>query len=199
MGLFSSTLLIVMALAILVLVVLVIYLVDRFNGLERETQAVIRSLQEGKAKAAATSGPYAGLAGKALWEAVTGQATGELDELTLDGVRKRYRSLIGEHISQVFAQGVEDQSQGLDSPPANTRLLRTPRAQVESWLPPESVETLYRCGQGWARQDPAELPGLRQRLDQASASLLAQAGLEVLQPASMALMPAGGELSAIAP
>ncbi len=188
MGMVGIALMVLMALAILVLVVLVIYLVDRFNGLERETQALVKSLQESKAKPV-PAGPYAGLSGKALWDAVTGQATGGLDELTLDGVRKRYRTLIGDHISHVFSQGMQDQAQGADSVPANTRTVRTPRAQVDSWLPPEAVEAIYRCGQGAGRNDPAELPGVRQRLDQVCAALQMEAGLEVLQPASMALMP----------
>lgn len=190
MGMFSTALMILMAAAILVLVVLVIYLADRFNGLERETQALMKSLKEGKSAAPATaSGPYAGLSGKALWDAVTGQATGGLDELTLDGVRKRYRALIGEHISQVFGQGVEDQAANIDSVPSGTRIIRTPRAQVESWLPAEAVEAIYRCGQAFARNDPEELPAVRQQLDQACAALQVEAGLEVLQPASQVLMP----------
>ncbi|MFD0668469.1 hypothetical protein ACT80S_12170 [Ramlibacter sp. MAHUQ-53] len=191
MGMFGTALMILMALAILVLVVLVIYLADRFNGLERETQALIQSLKDSKAASAsgaAASGPYAGLSGKALWEAVTGQASGGLDELTLDGVRKRYRALIGEHISQIFSQGAEDQARNIDSVPASSRIIRTPRAQVESWLPGEAVEAIYRCGQAFARNDPAELPGVRQRLDQACAALQVEAGLEVLQPASQVLM-----------
>lgn len=191
MGMVGSALMVLMALAILVLVVLVIYLVDRFNGLERETQAMMKSLQQDKekAQAAAQAGPYAGLSGKPLWDAVTGQAAGGLDELTIDGVRKRYRALLGDHISQVFRQGMDDQQRGMDSVPANTRTVRTPRAQVESWLPPDAVEAIYRCGQAYARNEAAELPATRQRLDQVCAALQVEAGLEVLQPASMVLMP----------
>ncbi len=185
---FTLTLLLLMAVAIAVLVVLVIYLVDRFNGLERETKQMLQNLQQqpGQAKPA---GPYAGLSGKALWDAVTGEGEQGLDELVLEGVRKRYRLLLGEHISFIFGEGVSDQSNGFDTVPSNTRMVRTPRTQVESWLPPESVEAIYRCGQGYGRYDPTELPALRQQLDQVCAELQTLAGLEVLQPASSLLMP----------
>ncbi len=185
---FTLTLLLLMAVAIAVLVVLVIYLVDRFNGLERETKQMLQNLQQQPQQAKA-AGPYAGLSGKALWDAVTGEGEQGLDELVIDGVRKRYRLLLGEHISFIFGEGLSDQSKGYDAVPPNTRMVRTPRTQVESWLPPEAVEAIYRCGQGYGRYDPDELPALRQRLDQVCADLQVQAGLEVLQPASSLLMP----------
>jgi len=186
-GTLTLTLLLLMAAVIAALVVLVIYLVDRVNGLERATKDMLGNLQGGQP--ARPSGPYAGLSGKPLWDALTGEADTPLDELTLDGVRKRYRLVLGEHIGFVFKEGASDQSKGFDAVPPPTRQVRTPTAQVESWLPPEAVEAVYRCGQGYTRNDPAELPGLRQRLDQVCADLHVRAGLEVLQPASAALMP----------
>ena len=186
-GMLTLTLLLMMAVAIAVLVVLVIYLVDRFNGLERDTKQVLQNLQQ--PQQAKFAGPYAGLSGKPLWDAVAGDPPAGMDELTLDGLRKRYRLLLGEHLSFIFNEGVSDQGKGFDAVPANTRMVRTPRTQVESWIPPEAVETIYRCGQGYARYDPAEVPGLRQNLDQVCAQLHMQAGLEMLQPASSLLMP----------
>ncbi len=183
----TLTLLLLMAVAIAVLVVLVIYLVDRFNGLERDTKQMLQNLQQ--PQQAKPAGPYGGLSGKALWDAVAGDPPEGFDDLILDGIRKRYRLLLGEHIGFIFNEGVSDQSKGFDAVPPNTRMVRTPRSQVESWLPPESVEAIYRCGQGYSRNDPAELPLLRQNLDQVCGQLHVQAGLEVLQPASSILMP----------
>lgn len=180
-------LLALMAVVILVLAALVLYLVDRFNGLERDTRDMMRKLQESQVRP--PSGPYAGLTGKALWDALSGSATGNLDELTLDGIRKRYRLLLTDHISWIFNEGVGDVGKGLDSVPANTRMMRTPKTQVESWLPPESVADIYRCGQGYAFGDPGELPALRQRLDQVCGQLHNQCALEMLQMPSSLLMP----------
>lgn len=192
----TTTLLAILAAVIAVLVVLVIYLVDRFNGLERETQRMIQGLQAQQAQSK-PAGPYAGLSGRALWDAMTGQAKTAIDESVLEGVRKRYRLLLGEHIGFVFNEGASDQRRGLDSVPANTRNIRTPKSQVESWLPPESVEAIYRCGQGYARGDEAELPRLRQQLDEASGQLYLLAGLEVQQPASALLMPVAASADAV--
>jgi len=196
----TVTLLVVMAVSIAVLVVLVIYLVDRFNGLERETQHLMRSLQDQQAQAR-PAGPYAGLSGKVLWDALSGEAESTMDEATLEGVRKRYRLILGEHIGFIFNEGAADHRRGLDSVPANTRVVRTPKTQVESWLPTESVAEIYRCGQGHAVNDPAQLPELRQRLDQVCGDLYQRVQLEVLQPASSVLMPvpqAAAELPGLA-
>ena len=187
----TLTLLLLMAVAIAVLVVLVIYLVDRFNGLERDTKQMLQNMQQ--AAPAKPAGPYGGLSGKALWDAVGGNPPEGFDDLLLDGIRKRYRLLLDEHIGFIFQEGVSDQSRGFDAVPANTRMVRTPRSQVESWLPPEAVEAIYRCGQGQTRGDPAELPALRQKLDEVCAQLHIQAGLEVLHSASTVLMPAPPE------
>jgi len=186
MSLTTFVLLGLLTLVILVLALLLIYLSDRFNSLERQTHDLMRRLQDTPAK---PSGPYAGLSGKALWDAVCGQETAGLDDLALDGVRKRYRLLLDEHLHSIFQAGAGDAARGMNSPPANTRTVRTPKAQVESWLPPDAVEAIYRCGQAYARNEAAELPATRQRLDQVCAALQVEAGLEVLQPASMVLMP----------
>ena len=182
----TAILLVLMTLVILVLVALAMYLVDRFNGLERDTKELLRQLQD--SQPAKPSGPYGGLSGKSLWDAVSGQAAG-MDELALDGIRKRYRLLLSDHIQWVFNEGVSDHRNGLEAVPANTRMMRTPKVQVESWLPPEAVEEIYRCGQGYGRADPLELPSLRQRLDSVNSQLHQACALEVLQPASSLLMP----------
>ncbi len=190
MSLTTFVLLGLLTLVILVLALLLIYLSDRFNSLERQTQDLMRRLQDTQAKSGASaSGPYAGLSGKALWEAVCGQETGGLDELTLDGVRKRYRLLLDDHLQSIFQAGASDGARGLSSPPANTRMVRTPKAQVESWLPPELVDEIYQCGQGYVMASPEEMAGLRQRLDQAYGQVWMACNLEPGQPASSLLMP----------
>jgi hypothetical protein len=182
----TFVLLALMTLGMLVLAALVIYLSDRFNTLERETRDLLRKLQDAQAR---PTGPYAGLSGKALWDAVSGLETGSLDELTLDGIRKRYRLLLADHVHWIFQEGVGDVAKGYDKVPNNSRTLRTPKAQVESWLPPEAVTEIYRCGQGYAVGGPQALPALRERLDAVCLQLHMQCALEPGQPASQLLMP----------
>lgn len=187
MSLTTFALLGLLTLVILVLVVLVIYLSDRFNLLERETYELKRKLHD--TQQSKPGGPYAGLSGKALWDAVTGQETGQLDELVLDGVRKRYRLLLDEHLQSIFQAGASDAANGMNGPPANTRQVRTPKAQVESWLPPELVAEVYQCGQGYVLAGTEEMPGLRDRLDQVFAQVYQACNLETGQPASSLFMP----------
>lgn len=186
MSLTTFVLLGLLTLVILVLALLLIYLSDRFNSLERQTHDLMRRLHDTPAK---PSGPYAGLSGKALWDAVCGQETAGLDDLALDGVRKRYRLLLDEHLHSIFQAGAGDAARGMNSPPANTRTVRTPKAQVESWLPPELVTEIYQCGQGYALASPEEMPGLRQRLDEAYGQVWRACSLEPGLPASGLLMP----------
>lgn len=187
MSITTFVLLGLLTLVILVLAVLVIYLSDRFNLLERETHDLMRKLQDNQQSK--PSGPYAGLSGKALWDAVCGVEVGALDELVLDGVRKRYRLLLEDHVQFIFNSGTADANRGMDSVPSNTRQMRTPKAQVESWLPPEVVSEVYRCGQGYVLAAPEEMPGLRQRLDEVCTQLYTACHLETAQSASGTLMP----------
>lgn len=187
MSITTFVLLGLLTLVILVLAVLVIYLSDRFNLLERETHDLMRKLQDNQQSK--PSGPYAGLSGKALWDAVCGVEIGALDELVLDGVRKRYRLLLDDHLQSIFNGGTADANRGMDSVPTNTRQMRTPKVQVESWLPPEVVAEVYRCGQGYVLAMPEELPALRQRLDQVCAQLYEACHLETSHLASSTLMP----------
>lgn len=178
-----------MVLVIAVLVILIIYLIDRFNRLESDTRQLILNLEKTQAETK-PSGPYAGLSGKALWDTLCGLEPTQIDEDTLEAVRKRYRLLLGDHISFVFKVGVTDSQRSIDSPPAESRQIRTPRGQVESWLPPESVAAIYRCGQDYAsNKDPQAVPELRLRLNAVSASLYAQCGLDASDLAAASLMP----------
>lgn len=187
----------ILGIAIVVVAVLLVYLVDRFNALERETQEIIRNMQAGGGGGGHDArpgdlGPYGGLSGQALWDALTGSPPPGMDELSLDGVRKRYRLLLGDHIAHVFQAGVSDAAKGMDGVPSNSRLVRTPLVQVESWLPTEAVAEIYRCGQAYSPTSE-DLPALRQRLDAVCAPLYIRTGLEMLQPMSSLLMPAAPE------
>ncbi len=188
----------ILGVAIVVVVVLLVYLVDRFNVLERETQELIRNMQAGgggQDSRPGDLGPYGGLSGQALWEALSGSPPPGMDELSLDGVRKRYRLLLGDHIAHIFQAGVSDAAKGMDGVPSNSRMVRTPLVQVESWLPTEAVTEIYRCGQAYSPTS-GDLPALRQRLDAVCAPLYIRTGLEMLQPMSTLLMPAAPDSAA---
>lgn len=167
-------------------VMLIIYLVDRFNTLERDTQALIQNLS--KSQSGKEAGPFAGLSGKPLWDAMSGAAPPDIDDFMLEMVRERYRAVLRQHLFHIFKEGTSDGKNGFDAVPANSRLIKTQRGQVESWLPPNAVSEVYKAGQGFGRNDPAELPGVRASLDVVYGQLHEQCGLELLQSGSSLLM-----------
>lgn len=182
-------LLAMIALAILVILLLVIYLIDRMNVLERETHQAVETMRQ----PAAPAGPYAGLSGKKLWDAMSGQPPEGLSSDVIDGVRERYTAVLLKHMASVFEEGRADVSRGLSSPPKSTRMVHTLRGQVESWLPGPAIQTLYQCGQEAMVSEPDQLAGIRQTLNAVSLELHTSCGLEVAGALGAQLLPPAEE------
>lgn len=124
------------ALGLLLMLVLIIYLLDRINNLERETRRVAQSL----AKPVQTDA-WAGLSGRRLWDAMTGKPPDNMDAVTLADVRERYDLVLHRHIEALYQEGWRDGARGMSATPANTRLIATARGSVESWLPAPQANT----------------------------------------------------------
>ena len=174
------------ALAIMVILLLVIYLVDRLNVLERETQEAVRGLQ----KPAAPAGPFAGLSGKKLWDTLAGGPPPDgVDATQVDAIRDRFRAVLVKHMASVFEEGKADVNRGLSSPPKSTRMIQTLRGQVESWMPGPSINTLYQCGQDAALSEPEQLAGIRATIDSVATELHMTVGLDMTGSIGQQLVP----------
>lgn len=174
------------ALAIMVILLLVIYLVDRLNVLERETQEAVRNLQ----KPAAPAGPYAGLSGKKLWDVLAGGPPPDgVAADQVDAMRERFRAVLVKHMASVFEEGKADVNRGLSSPPKSTRMIQTLRGQVESWMPGPSINMLYQCGQDAALSEPEQLAGIRATIDSVATELHMSVGLEMTGSIGQQLIP----------
>lgn len=177
--------------ALLFLLVLVIYLVDRFNALERETQDTMRKFQESQQLKA---GAFSGLSGPDLWEAMTtGRAGTETDLPITESMRQRYRLVLDRHVSRLFRDGVADANRGTVGTPAQSMNISTLRGQVESWLPEDVVTSLYRCGVDSTEESPDRLALTRQTLDTITQALFQRCNLPLTQPYSITLMPTSPE------
>jgi hypothetical protein len=175
------------AIGLLVILVFIIYLVDRVNAIEKETRQFSRSLR-GPQEARAL-GPFAGFSSKKLWDAMTGRIPEGIDPSVVAEVRDRYEPVLQKHIEAIFQEGVKDGQRGMSGEPKNTKLIASLHGPVESWLPSAQVNILYKCG-----LDSVELPAnqwddLRSALDEAAQTLYAMALLTVRQPPSFTLMP----------
>ena len=175
------------AIGLLIILVFIIYLIDRVNAIEKETRHFAQALNDKKEPPA--TGPFAGLASKKLWDAMTGRVPEGLDPSTLVELRERYEVVLQKHIEAVFQEGVKDGQRGLSGEPKNTKLITTLRGSIESWLPSAQVNTIYKCGLDSAQLPPEALGGVRSELDEAGQTLYDKALLKLPQPLSMMLMP----------
>jgi len=175
------------AIGLLVVLVFIIYLVDRVNSIEKETRQFARSLNEPKEPA--SLGPFAGLSSKKLWDAMTGRVPEGLDPSVVVEVRERYESVLQKHIESIFQEGVKDGQRGMSGEPKNTKPITTLRGPVESWLPSAQVNTLYKCGLDSTQLPADQLDAVRMALDEVGQMLYSKALLNLAQPLSASLLP----------
>ena len=175
-----------LAIGLLVVIVLIVYLVDRVNSIEKETRRVAQTVTTNPS---ASQDPFFNLAGKKLWDALSGKAPEGLTEQSLQELRARYELVLHKHIQSLFEEGVKDGQRGLSGEPKNTRMIRTAKAPVESWIPAAQAKALYKCGLD-SVQVPQESWGpIRAALDDAGQQLFAKVQLVLQEPLSSALMP----------
>jgi hypothetical protein len=187
-----------MAMGLLVLLVFIMYLLDRVNTLERETRLLTRPLNA--PKEVASAGPFAGLSSKKLWDAMSGRLPDGLDASTVDEVRVLYETVLHKHVDAIFQEGVKDGQRGMMGEPKNTKLINTSHGPVESWLPSAQVNTLYKCGLDSAQLPSDQLDAVRAALDEAGQTLYGKAMVNLAQPLSASLMPLPvAELPILAP
>lgn len=171
---------------VFVILVLIIYLLDRVNTIEKETRRVVESME---VKAPAPKLPMAGLAGKRLWDAMTGKPPAGLGGGELEEVRERYDLVLHKHLEWLYKEGWSDSQRGLSADPPNTRLISTATAEVESWLPGAQVNTIYKCGLDAAQLPPEQWGPLRASMDEAAQVIYEKTRIEARQSLSSWLMP----------
>jgi hypothetical protein len=186
----DQTLLAVIAIGLLTVLLLIIYLVDRVNALERDTRAAMHNLapHAGSAPASHPRGPFGGLSGRPLWDAMTGAVQLEVDSGELPMMRQRYEQVLTWHIELTFDQGVRDAQTGSPQVPVNVRRINTLRGPVDSWLPDEPVNALYQAGQVYGRGNRQRWPETRRTIDEIAGELFARTQIPLLRRFSDLLM-----------
>jgi hypothetical protein len=169
-------------------IILIIYLIDRINRLERLT------LDNGTVAERSPETPsdnyFLGLAGKMLWDAMTGKSPDGFNNNDLIALKPRYEQLLRKHIERLFADGVEDSQKGAPAKkpkvPATISVLR---GSISSWIPPQHAATIYNTGYASVTAGNEESAGLRVDLDESTGLLYSRTELEQKQPFSEKLMP----------
>ncbi len=177
------------AIALLVIILLIVYLTSKVNDLEKETLSMASRLQEAAQQTATVQGPFAGMSGQTLWDALSGAPPENMDAARLDEVRQRYETVLVKHIQSLFWEGSTDGQMGASTTPKNKQRIKADRGSVESWLPQEACNAIYQCGMDSVLKSEAEVEIVRIMLDDVCASLFAKVGLALRQPFSEQLMP----------
>jgi hypothetical protein len=176
-----------MAIGLLLVLILIIYLIDRVNSIETETRKVMTTLNENAARVAT---PSMGLSAKKLWDAMTGRSTEGLDQPALADLRSRYPVILSKHAEALYKDGFKDGILG--SPPAepkNTKQIVMAKGTVESWIPSAQANALYQCGLSASQTPEAEWGPIRASMDEAGQYLWSKAQLDATSPLSEWLMP----------
>jgi hypothetical protein len=175
------------ALALLMVLLLIIYLVDRVNTIERVTQDAVKGLGQLQGQQAVPQGPFGALSGRGLWDAMTGESA-EIDPMEASMMRQRYETVLQRHIEGLFDDGRKDGQAGNLNRPANTRRINTVRGAVESWMPVNQAQAIYQCGFDFSTQGPAQWSTIRSALDEVAADLFSKANMQPRSKVSDSLM-----------
>lgn len=188
------------AVGLLLILVMVIYLIDKVNTIEKETRKMMITLGEKPSSTVPTAvptDPFLGLSGKKLWDAMTGRSIEGLDPDGRDNLRNLYQLVLSKHIEALYQDGFKDAIRGLPGEPKNSRLVTTSKGQVESWIPSAQANALYQCGYKAAETTQSEWGPIRASMDEAGQYLLGKTDLDNSSPLSDWLMPLSSSESAL--
>ena len=174
------------AIGLLLILVLVIYLIDRVNAIEKETRRVMSSMTE---KTVQSTAPFMGLSSKKFWDVMTGRGAENFNFDDLMELRTQYQLVLSKHVEALYQEGFKDGQRGMAGEPKNTKLITTSKGQVESWIPSAQANTLYQCGLKAAETPEAEWGPLRASMDEAGLFLFTKTQLDASSPLSDWLMP----------
>lgn len=185
----TTFLLVVILVSIAAVAILVVYLIDRVNTLQRLTRLMQPDLTGPTASELEQNGPFGDLSGQRLWDALSGVPIEGWDSTALELVRNRYALVLRKHVEDLFHEGLMHGQANMQQVPSPNRSIRTLRGTVESWIPVELAMTLYKCGLDRAKATPETLPGIRSTLDAAVQGLFDTVRIKLQRPLSEHLIP----------
>jgi hypothetical protein len=126
----DGILLAIFVVGLIIILIFLIYLVDRVNLIERET----RAHHVGGAKATNLSaGPYFGMGGRKLWDAMTEHPPSGIDAAEWANVRQRYALALQLHIESATAPTSSPASPPVKCWPSAASLKSTRPSPTPTW------------------------------------------------------------------
>ena len=179
---------------VLLVFLLVLYVIDKVN-------VIYQGYSRPELPATYDDGLFGELAGKTLWDAMSGIPLPGVDAKHVSDLKPHYEPILRQHIEQVFMEGYSHGKAGTVGVPTNNRQVPTPRGSVVSWLPMHHLASLYQAGVDFATSQPDDVLRIQQSLDQVTGMIYARIGLGLGEPYSATLLihPVSSEEDAILP
>lgn len=178
-----------MAIGLLTILILIVYLIDRVNSIEKETRQVMNTITENSVR---NTAPFLGLSSKKLWDTMTGRSAEPPDDEAMAVLRSQYQMVLAKHMEALYQEGYKDGFRGVTVEPPNTKMVSTSKGTVESWIPSAQANALYQCGLNAAQTPEAQWGPIRASMDEAGHFLLTKTQLDASSPLSEWLMPSSG-------
>ena len=182
----SNFLLLLILFVLASVLLLIVYLIDRVNIIEKVT---LKFTGESKLKENSGDGVFGDLTAERLWGAMSGIPTQGWDDETLSEIRPRYEIILQKHAEALFEEGVLDGKEDSIKPPSNTHSVNTLRGSVDSWIPQQYADAIYEVGAQKGKSDETDLQTLKQTLNSTYDTLLNQVNLKATRPISEQLLP----------
>ena len=179
---------------VLLVFLLVLYIIDKVN-------VIYQGYSRAELPATYDDGLFGELAGKTLWDAMSGIPLPGVDAKHVSDLKPHYEPILRQHIEQVFMEGYSHGKAGTVGVPTNNRQVPTPRGSVVSWLPMHHLASLYQAGVDFATSQPDDVLRIQQSLDQVTGMIYARIGLGLGEPYSATLLihPVTSEEDAMLP
>ena len=179
---------------VLLVFLLVLYVIDKVN-------VIYQGYSRTEVPATYDDGLFGELAGKTLWDAMSGIPLPGVDAKHVSDLKPHYEPILRQHIEQVFMEGYSHGKAGTVGVPTNNRQVPTPRGSVVSWLPMHHLASLYQAGVDFANSQPDDVLRIQQSLDQVTGMIYARIGLGLGEPYSATLLihPVSSEEEAMLP
>jgi hypothetical protein len=179
---------------VLLVFLLVLYVIDKVN-------VIYQGYSRAELPATYDDGLFGELAGKTLWDAMSGIPLPGVEPKHVSDLKPHYEPILRQHIEQVFMEGYSHGKAGTVGVPTNNRQVPTPRGSVVSWLPMHHLASLYQAGVDFATSQPDDVLRIQQSLDQVTGMIYARIGLGLGEPYSATLLihPVSSEEDAMLP
>jgi len=166
---------------VLLVFLLVLYVIDKVN-------VIYQGYSSAEVPATYDDGLFGELAGKTLWDAMSGIPLPGVEAKHVSDLKPHYEPILRQHIEQVFMEGYSHGKAGTVGVPTNNRQIPTPRGSVVSWLPMHHLASLYQAGVEFSTSKPDDVLRIQQSLDQVTGMIYARIGLGLGEPYSATLL-----------